>query len=70
MWSAELTNNPEQEYLLYIELLEDDVYRGRIELDGEGQPILRIYPTESGTFIPGNWLKDILAKAREELSQV
>jgi hypothetical protein len=27
-WTSEITNDPEREYRLYVELLEDDQYRG------------------------------------------
>ena len=30
-WAAEITNNPDKDYELYVELLEDDEYRARIE---------------------------------------
>lgn len=68
MWNAEITNNPNHDYRLYIELLEGDAYRGRIELDESGQPILRIYPTEVNICIPGNWLVEMLRSAQEDLS--
>ena len=45
-WAAEITNNPDKDYELYVELLEDDEHRARIELSSPEQLILRVYNTE------------------------
>ena len=40
-WAAEITNNPAKDYELYVEFLEDDEYRGRIEISSHEQLVLR-----------------------------
>ncbi len=69
MWSAEITNDPAHDYRLYIELLEDDIYQGRVELDESGQPVLTIYRTQTHVRIPGNWLVEVLSGVKEALTE-
>jgi hypothetical protein len=35
-WKADLTNDPDRDYDLIVELMEDDEYRGRIERSDKG----------------------------------
>lgn len=68
MWSADICNNPDEDYRLYFELLEDDTnYRGRIDLGKDGHLTLTIYPTDKFLDIPVEWLKSLLAGAQKEL---
>lgn len=55
-WTAEVTNNPDDDYNLIIELSEDDEPRGRIYRDPTGQLRLTIYETEKKTDIDMSWL--------------
>lgn len=68
MWNAEIVNDPEHGYRLYLELLEDEAYRGRIELDESGQPILTVYPSETFVCIPANWLIKMFKGAQKDLT--
>jgi hypothetical protein len=66
-WTAEITNDPDRDYILYVELLEDDEYRGRIVRDDRGCLVLVIYGQGSLLNIPALWLCDILERAESDL---
>ena len=68
-WAAEITNNPDKDYELYVELLEDDTYRARIEMSSPEQLVLRVYNTEQDIFLPVDWLVQVIALAKKELRQ-
>jgi len=68
-WAAEITNNPDKDYALYVELLEDDAYRARIELSSPEQLVLRVYNTEHDVSLPVDWLVQVIAMAKKELRQ-
>src|SRR5437870_3405507 len=60
-WVAEITNNPEKDYELYVELLEDDEYRARIEMADSASLVLRVYNTETDVVLPVDWLAQHIA---------
>jgi hypothetical protein len=68
-WAAEITNNPDKDYELYIELLEDDEYRARIEISSQDQLVLRVYNTEQDVSLPVDWLVQVIVMAKKELRQ-
>ena len=68
-WAAEITNNPDKDYELYIELLEDDEYRARIEISSQEQLVLRVYNTEQEVSLPVDWLVQVIVMAKKELRQ-
>ena len=68
-WAAEITNNPDKDYELYVELLENDEYRARIEISSPEQLVLRVYNTEQDVSLPVDWLVKVIAMAKEELRQ-
>ena len=68
-WAAEITNNPDKDYELYIELLEDDEYRARIEISSQEQLVLRVYNTEQDVSLPVDWLVQVIMMAKKELRQ-
>lgn len=68
-WAAEITNNPDKDYELYVELLEDDEYRARIELSTQEQLVLRVYNTEHDVSLPVDWLVQVIVMAKKELHQ-
>ena len=68
-WAAEITNNPDKDYELYVELLEDDEYRARIEISSQEQPVLRVYNTEHDVSLPVDWLVQVIVMAKKELRQ-
>jgi hypothetical protein len=68
-WAAEITNNPDKDYELYVELLEDDEYRARLELSSQEQLVLRIYNTEHDVSLPVDWLVQVIVMAKKELRQ-
>ena len=38
-WVAEITNNLDKDYDVYVELLEDDEYKARLEIGRLNRPI-------------------------------
>ena len=68
-WAAEITNNPDKDYELYVELLEDDEYRARIEISSPEQLVLRVYNTEQDVSLPVDWLMQVIAMAKKALRQ-
>ena len=68
-WVAEITNNPDKDYELYVELLEDDEYRARIEIASPEQLVLRVYNTEQDVSLPVDWLVQVIAMAKKEIRQ-
>jgi len=68
-WTAEITNNPDRDYELYVELLENDEYRARIEISSQEQLVLRVYNTEHDVSLPVDWLVQVIVMAKKELRQ-
>ena len=68
-WVAEITNNPDKDYELYVELLENDEYRARIEISSPEQLVLRVYNTEQDVSLPVDWLVQVIAMAQKEIRQ-
>ena len=68
-WAAEITNNPDKDYELYVELLENDEYKARIEISSQEQLVLRVYNTEHDVSLPVDWLVQVIVMAKKELRQ-
>jgi hypothetical protein len=71
-WNADITNDPDDDFNLYIELLEgedqeSEEYRGRITRNANDDLILTIYPSDSSVEIPLDWLLSIVAGAEKDL---
>lgn len=64
-WTAEITNDPDRGFSLYLELLEGEEARARIQRNGAGVLELRIYgPGE--TRIPASWLRTLVEGAEKD----
>ena len=63
-WSAEVTNDPDRDYELMIELLEDGTPRGRVYKDPAGQIILMIYKSADHVELNLNWLIDVFNQVK------
>ena len=68
-WAAEITNNPDKDYELYVELLENDEYRARLEIASQEQLVLRVYNTEKDVSLPVDWLVQVITMAKQEMRQ-
>jgi hypothetical protein len=66
-WTAEVTNDPDRDYNLYVEILEDEEYRARLFQDDEGVLQLCVYDGKNRT-IPVDWLLGIIRRFQEELT--
>jgi len=65
-WTSEITNDPERDYSLIIELLADEQYVGRLFYEQETLK-LKIYQCKEPLFVPVEWLKTVIDKAQAEL---
>jgi len=62
-WTAGVTNNPDDDYSLSIELSEADRSRGRIYRDPAGQLRLTIYENAEQTDIDVSWLLELVKQS-------
>lgn len=65
-WTSEITNNPDDDFNLYIELLNDEDYIGRIFRDKDKMLKLQLYCEESIN-IPCEWLSEIINRAKNDI---
>jgi hypothetical protein len=63
-WEALIANDPERDYRLYIELLEGEAWRGRIERDDLGQLRLTFYGPATG--VPWDWLSGLVERFKAD----
>ena len=66
-WSADITNDPNADFSLYIELLEGEEARACVRRDALGQLELYIYEHKTPIHIPADFLRSILASAERDL---
>jgi hypothetical protein len=69
-WTAEITNDPERDYSLIIEILEEEqarAARARIERSGQ-ELVLRVYVDD--VQIPIDWLKEIIEQAQKDAAHM
>lgn len=66
-WTAEITNDPERDYSLIIEILEEEQARARIERSGQAL-VLRVYVDD--VQIPIDWLKEIIEQAQKDAAHM
>ncbi|MEZ4300250.1 MAG: hypothetical protein R3B70_35210 [Polyangiaceae bacterium] len=66
-WTADVGNDPNQDFDLCIELMEDGEYRGKLQRDLSGTLQLTVYPAPKGVVFPVDWLLSMMNGAREEL---
>lgn len=63
-WSAEITNDPDRDYELMIELLNDGTPRGRVYKDPAGQRILMIYKTAETVELNLSWVMEVINQSK------
>ena len=64
-WAADITNDPDRDFQLYVELMHDEKYKGRLYMDETGTLQLRIY--EEPAPIPVEWLLGIIDRFRADV---
>ena len=62
-WEADITNDPDRDYDQYVELMEDNEYRGRIERNDNGKVVLRFYGAAT---VQWDWLAGLVARYKAE----
>lgn len=67
-WSADVTNDPERDYALYLEILEDDEFRARLQRNDGNELVLVCY--EPMKAIPALWLADLIQRWDAETQNV
>lgn len=65
-WTSEITNDPNNDYELVVELLMDEEYIGRIA-SGDGGLVLKVYPRNDPVVIPLPWLVGVFNQAQSDL---
>lgn len=65
-WDSEITNNPNDDFNLYIEIIERDNYVGRIYRDRDNMLKLQLYSDKSIN-IPCEWLSALIESARKDI---
>ena len=65
-WTADVTNDPNQDFDLVVELLEDGEYRARVKRCPAGEAVLQVYEGP-GFSVPLDWLRSILSGAVQEV---
>ena len=64
-WTAEITNDPERNFDIYIEILENDENKGRLQFDENGKLHLTFYGPETAV-IPISWLIELIRVMEED----
>jgi hypothetical protein len=67
-WTSEITNDPANDYALYVELLENGKYRGRIVKEQDGELMLVMYGRED-VKVPLRWLCLLHEQLEKELGK-
>lgn len=66
-WTADITNDPDQDFDLCIEIYQGDAHRGTILRDASGALVMTIYPSPQAFQMPAQWLAEVLQSAAREL---
>lgn len=65
-WTTDVSNDPETDFGLVIELIEGGEYRARVVRDQSGHLVLQVY-SGPALKIPAEWLMSVLRRAEEDL---
>jgi len=65
-WTAEVTNDPERDFRLYVELLDEGVYKARLQRNPSGELEIVFYGADQ-CVIPWLWLAGIANRFNEEV---
>jgi len=65
-WKADITNDPNDDYNLVIDLKQNKNHIGRLYIHNE-ELFLRLYSSSKHIDVPAKWLENILKGAEEEL---
>jgi hypothetical protein len=68
-WYSEITNDPKNDFRLYIELSEGELPRGRLQVGPGGGLELVVYSKPQDITIPAAWLKGLLDSAERDLEE-
>lgn len=68
VWTAEFSNDPENDFNLYVELLEDDEYKARIYYDTNEIVCIRFYGG-SEAILSFDWLSGIIKELSSTYSK-
>lgn len=69
-WTADITNDPDRDYALCIELWEGDTHRATLYRASEGDLRLTLHPSDANAIeIPARWLAEVLSSAERDLTE-
>lgn len=60
-WTADITNDPNRNFELYVEIMEGIHHRGRVQRNVNGEIEIVVYGA-SECHIPWQWLSDIVTR--------
>ena len=66
-WSADITNDPRDDYELCIELSEHGEHKSTIQRNAEGALVMEVFSDPKTLCIPVTWLLGVLERAEREL---
>jgi len=61
-WTADVTNDPNRNFELYIEIMEGSHHRGRVQHNVNGEMEVVVYRGASDCHIPWQWLSEIVTR--------
>ena len=67
-WRADITNDPLDDYNLVVDIAQGNVHRASI-VRVNGRLVVRWYASAQDCEVPLDWLRDVLARAAEELDE-
>ena len=67
-WTADFSNDPDDNYNLVIEILQDEEYVARIKQTPQGLTI-EWYPQKKLLLVPLDWLSKLLIEAQSSLAE-
>ena len=66
-WTADITNDPDNDFNLVIEIMYRDTYCGRIQRNQNKQLEIIWYRKENDMIIPVDWLIDLFESAKNNI---
>jgi hypothetical protein len=65
MWTADIATDPDRDHRLYLELLEDEEFRGRVIRADDGQVRITFY--EAVADVPWDWLAATIESFKRDI---
>ena len=66
-WRADITNNPNDDFNLCVEIFFDDEHVGTIKRNEQNIVEMTLHSSQREFRVPAQWLTEVLAKAMQDL---